>query len=96
MKKFVWVLAVIASVALISSLVFAAESKVGTVKSIDTKAGTVVFCPEGSTEDVTLKVDKHANMSNIKAGEKVEVSVENDTLKQVKPAAEKRKAAVGC
>jgi hypothetical protein len=95
MKTFSRVVTVIASVVLISSLALAAESKVGTVKSIDSKAGLVVFSPEGGAE-VTLKIDKNADVSKIKAGDKVEVSVEKDTLHQIKLSTVKRKAAIGC
>lgn len=94
MKKFAGVLVAIVFVVFMSSLVLAAESKVGTVKSLDTKAGTLVFSPEGGA-DITLKIDKQADVSKVKAGDKVEVSVEKNTLKQVK-AAKKPKAAVGC
>jgi Cu/Ag efflux protein CusF len=78
--------AVLAAVALVISLVapaFAAETRTGTIRSIDAKAGTVVFYEEGG-KDVTLKADKSIDVDKIKAGDKVEVSVENDMLKSVK------------
>ncbi len=100
MKKVAVVLAVVVLVVSMVSLVFAAEAKMGTIKSVDTKAGTVVFCPEGTTTDMTLKADKTVDLSKIKAGEKVEVSIDKNALKSVKAApaapAAKPKAAVGC
>jgi hypothetical protein len=55
-----------------------------------------VFCAEGG-KDVTLKADKSVDLSKVKAGEKVEVSVEKDMLMHVMAApAAKPKAAVGC
>jgi hypothetical protein len=100
MKKVTAVLAVVVLVAALGSLAFAAEAKKGTIKSVDAKTSTVVFCQEGTTTDMTLKADKSVDLSKVKAGEKVEVSVEKDALKSVKaeaaaPAA-KPKAPMGC
>jgi len=100
MKKITAVLAVMVLVVSMVSLVFAADMKKGTIKSVDAKAGTVVFCAEGTNTDTTLKVDKSVDLSKVKAGDKVDASIEKDTLKQVMaipaaPAA-KPKAAVGC
>jgi hypothetical protein len=96
MKKIAAVLAVVVMVVSLVSLVFAAEMQKGTIKSVDAKAGTVVFCAEGG-KDVTLKADKSVDLSKVKAGEKVEVSVEKDMLMHVTAApAAKPKAAVGC
>ncbi len=95
MKKFSGFVSVVVVTVFVSSLAFAAEIKVGTVKSIDRKAGTIVLISDGG--DVKLAIDKSADMSAVKAGDKVEVSVENNTVKQAKPAvAAKPKAAVGC
>jgi len=94
MKKVTVVLAVVVLVVALGSLAFAAEMKKGTIKSVDAKAGTVVFCAEGTTADVTLKAGKGVDLSKVKAGAKVEASIEKDTLEQVMTA--KPKAAVGC
>ncbi len=93
MKKVAAVLAVVVMVVSLVSLAFAAEQK-GTIKSVDAKAGTAVFCAEGTTNDVTLKADKAVDLSSLKAGEKVMVTVDKDTLTSVKKA--RSKAAVGC
>lgn len=93
MKKVAAVLAVVVLVVSLVSLVFAAEMKKGTIKSVDAKAGTVVLTVDGSA-DVTLKADKAVNLSTLKAGDKVEASIEKDVLMGVKAA--KKKAAVGC
>jgi len=95
MKKIAAVLAVAVLVVSMVSLVFAAESKTGTIKAVDAKAGTVVFCAEGG-KDETLKADKSVDLGKVKAGEKVTVSVDKDTVKEIKAAAAKPKAAVGC
>jgi Cu/Ag efflux protein CusF len=102
MKKVTVVLAVVVLVVSMVSLVFAADMnmKKGTIKSIDAKAGTVVFCAEGTNTDTTLKVDKSVDLSKVKAGDKVDATIEKDTLKHVMAApaapAAKPKAAVGC
>jgi Cu/Ag efflux protein CusF len=95
MKKITAVLAAAVLVVAMASMVFAADMKKGSIKGVDTKAGTVVFCPEGTTAEMTLKADKAVDLSKVKVGDKVEVSVEKDMMKSMKPAA-KPKAAVGC
>ncbi len=100
MKKIAAVLAVVILVVSMASLVFAAGMEKGTIKSVDTKTGSVVFCPESTNKDVTLKADKSVDLSKVKAGDKVEVSIEKDTLKHVMTApaaaAPAKKAPVGC
>jgi Cu/Ag efflux protein CusF len=103
MKKIAAVLVVVLMFVSLVSLVFAAgmDMKKGTIKSVDAKAGTVVFCAEGTNADMTLKADKAVDLSKVKAGDKVEVSVEKDMLKHVMAApaaapAAKPKAPVGC
>ena len=94
MKKAAAVLAVAVLVLSMVSLVFAAQ--MGTIKSVDAKAGTVVYCAEGG-KDMTLKADKSVDLSKLKSGEKVEAVVEKDMLMSVKSApAARPKASVGC
>jgi hypothetical protein len=64
----------------------------GTIKSVDAKAGTVVLSADG--KDMNLTADKSVDLGKVKAGDKVEATVENDVLKSVK--AQKKKAPVGC
>ena len=97
MKKIAVVLAVIVLVASVMSFAIAAETKMGTIKSVDAKAGTVVLTVDG--KDMALKADKGVDLSKCKAGDKIEASIEHDMLKGVKEAAApkaKPKAAVGC
>jgi len=100
MKKIAAALAVVVLVVSMVSLSFAAGMEKGTIKSVDAKAGTVVFCAEGTNKDVTLKADKSVDLSKIKVGDKVEASIEKDTLKNVMAApaaaAPAKKAPVGC
>ncbi len=95
MKKVAAVLAVAVMVVSLFSLAFAAEMKKGTVKAVDAKAGTMTFVADGTTAAVALKADKAVNLGAVKVGDKVEISVEKDTVMSVKAAAAK-KAPVGC
>ena len=97
MKKIGVVFAAVVFVLSLVSLAFAAGMQKGTIKSVDAKNGTVVFCEEGTNKDMTLKADKSVDLGKINAGEKVEVSIENDMLKNVTAAPEmKHRAPVGC
>lgn len=94
MKKLSVVLVVVLSLCLAVSA-FAAEAKKGTVKGVDEKAGTVTVCYEGTNADVTLKAGKGVDLGKVKAGDKVDVTVDKGVAESVK-AAPKAKAAVGC
>ncbi len=85
MRKIAVFLAAAMLVIFMVSVVFSAEAQTGTIKSIDEKASTVVFCAEGG-KDVTLKTDKSIDLEKIKAGDKVEISVEDGMLKSIKAA----------
>jgi Cu/Ag efflux protein CusF len=93
MKKVTAILAVVVLVVSLVSLAFASDMKKGTVKSVDAKAGTIVLTVDG--KDETLKADKGVDLGKVKAGDKVEASVEKDTVMSLKAAAAK-KAPVGC
>lgn len=93
MKKVAAILAVAVLVVSLASLVFAGDAKKATIKSVDAKAGTIVLTIDG--KDETLKADKSVDLGKVKAGEKVEATVEKDTVMSIKAAA-KPKAAVGC
>jgi hypothetical protein len=94
MKKAAAMLAVVVLVVSLVSLAVAAEAMKGTIKSVDAKAGTAVFCAEGTNADVTLKADKAVDLGKVKAGDKVMITVDKDTVTSLKAA--KAKAAVGC
>lgn len=96
MKKVASVLAVAVMVVSLFSMAFAAEMKKGTVKAVDAKAGTITFVADGTAADVVLKADKSVNLGAVKAGDKVEISVEKDSVMSLKAAAAAKKAPVGC
>ena len=96
MKKIAAVLAVAILVVSLVSMVFAADAKKGTIKGVDTKAGTITFCAEGTTTDMTLKAGKDVDLSKVKADTKAEIMVDKDTVTEIKAMKAKPKAAVGC
>jgi hypothetical protein len=93
MKKVAAIVAVAVFVVSLVSMAFAADMKHATIKSVDAKAGTVVYTVEGGTDE-TMKVDKSVDLGSVKAGEKVMLEVENGTVMSVKAA--RAKAPVGC
>jgi hypothetical protein len=93
MKKATAILAVVVMVVSLVSLVFAADAKKVTVKSVDAKASTMVVTGEDG-KDMTVTADKSVDLGKVKAGEKVMITVEKDMVTSVKAA--KSKAAVGC
>jgi len=92
MKKVTAVLAVVVMVVSLVSMVFAADAKKAVIKSVDAKASTIVVTEDG--KDMTLNVDKSVDLGKAKAGDKVMITVEKDTVMSMKPA--RSKAAVGC
>ncbi len=98
MKKGMLILMVLMAVVLVVSMasaVFAAEQHKGTIKAVDPTVGTITFCPEGTTQDMTLKVDKSIDLGNLKPDTKAQVTVDKGTVKEVKEM-KKPKASVGC
>ena len=93
MKKAAAILAVMVMVVSLVSLVFAAGPMKATIKSVDAKAGTVVYTAEDG-KDMTMKADKSVDLGKVKAGDKVMITVEKDMITNVKAA--KAKVAVGC
>jgi Cu/Ag efflux protein CusF len=93
MKKVAAVLAALVLVVSLVSLVFAAGAMKATIKGVDAKAGTMVYTGEDG-KDMTMTVDKSVDLSKVKAGDKVMITVEKDMVTSVKAA--KSKAAVGC
>ncbi len=101
MKKAAAVSAVLVLAVSLVSMVFAAEAKKGTIRGIDEKAGTILFCPEGTSDDITLAVDKSVNLKSIKPDTKAQISVEKvhgkETVKSIEVMkAALRRPAVGC
>jgi hypothetical protein len=97
MKKSVAVLVVVlVSLCLVGSFAFAGEMK-ATVKAVDAKQGKIVVTMDG--KDHELKAEKDVDLSSVKAGEAVEISMDKNMLKSIKAAgtaAPAPKASVGC
>jgi hypothetical protein len=95
MKRFAAVLISIVLILSLAAIAFAAETQTGTIKSVDPKAGTITFCPEGTTKDMTLKADKSVDLSKVKPDTKAEVTLDKETVTDIKEM-KRPKAAVGC
>lgn len=95
MKKLLVVAVAVVLVVSLSVVAFAADMKKGVVKSVDAKAGTIVFTVDGGS-DMTLKADKGVDLSKVSAGMKAEISVEKNVVKEIKEMKKKRPLAVGC
>jgi hypothetical protein len=100
-KKATAILAIMVLVVSLFSLAFAADARKGTVKSIDAKAGTMVLTTD-SGKDETLTADKAADLSAVKAGDKVIATMDKGKIASLMiegsaaPAKRKNKSAVGC
>ncbi len=96
MKRTVAVLVSALFILSLATMAVAAEMmQKGTIKGVDSKAGTITFCPEGSSMDMMLKADKGVDLDMVKPGTKAEVTVEKDLVKGIKEI-KRPKAAVGC
>jgi len=95
MKKILVSLVAVFFVATLVTAAFAAETKqVGTIKSVDAAKGTVVFCPEGTKDELTIKVSADL-MKKAKAGEKVKMVYDNNVASKIVKA-RGGKVPVGC
>lgn len=93
MKKLLVVAVAVVLVVSLSVVAFAAEMKKGVVKSVDARAGTIVFTVEGGS-DMNLKVDKGVDLNNVSVGMKAEISIQDDVVKEIK--AMRKRPVVGC
>jgi len=95
MKTSVVILISVVLVVAMASVAVAAETQKGTIKGVDRDAGTITFCPEGTTHDMTLKADKNIELEKVKPDMKAEIVVDKDTVKAIQWM-RKPKASVGC
>lgn len=79
----------------LATAAFAAEHMRGTIKAVNEQAGTVTFCPEGTTSHHVMEVGKDVDIKNIKPDTKVEISVEDNKVTHVK-IEKKRMMIEGC
>lgn len=84
MRKAVSILVTLVFFFSLTAFAAAAEQMKGTIKAVDEKAGTVTFCPEGTTKDHVMKVGKDVDIKSIKPDTKVEISVEDNKVTNVK------------
>ena len=80
----------------VAGVALAADTKaMGTIKSVDAAKGTMVFCPSGTKEDITMKVDKEM-AKTVKAGDKVNIEYSADKTIKTMRKARGGKVPVGC
>jgi len=93
MKRIAVILTAVVFVLSIAVVAAAAgTTQTGTIKSVDAKAGTIVFMPDGGRE-TTLNVDKSVDLGKVKPGSKATITMENDVVTSIKA---KRREIVGC
>lgn len=97
MKKLAAVMMSAAMVVCMVSVVFAfgASKKVGTIKSVDTEASSIVLTDK-KDKDITLDVSKKVDLSEVKVGDKVQVKIKKDVVVKIGAPKKRSKAAVGC
>jgi hypothetical protein len=99
MKKILSTVLAVCFVAAFVTAAFAAETKAaGTIKSVDAAKGTVVFCAEGTKDEIPVKVSADL-MKKVKAGEKVTLVYEKKGADNVASKIMKSRGAkvpVGC
>jgi len=95
MNRLTAVLISVVLIVVLASIASAAETQKGTIKAVDSNAGTITFCQEGTRDNITLRADKSIDLSKVKPDTKAEVTLDKDTVKDIKEM-KKPKAAVGC
>ncbi len=77
---------------------FAADMKKGTIKGINEEERTIVFCPAGTEDHVTMAVGKTVNLSNFKADMLVKIYTAQEdgktVIRTMKP--DKHRVIQGC
>lgn len=69
----------------------------GTIKSMDTAKGEIMFCPAGTTDEIPIKVDP-ADLKGIEAGDSVMVQYEKGEVNTASRIKKEKKIVVpvGC
>ncbi|UCG78892.1 MAG: hypothetical protein JSV21_03425 [Nitrospirota bacterium] len=74
-----------------------AEMKEGTIKGIDMEKGTIVFCPAGTKDEMTMEVAGTVNLKKFKTDMKVKAFVEEKDGKMIVKGLKPSKRVVqGC
>ena len=85
-------------VSFIATAAFAVDlTKTGTLKSIDTKKGTIVFCPDGTKDEIKLKASKKM-LKGLQGNEKVSITYDAGKAKSITKVKTRSgvKVPVGC
>jgi hypothetical protein len=95
MKSKAAVLIAVLLILSVAMVAVAAEMQKGTIKAVDSEKGTITFCPEGTTTDMTLKADKSVDLGMVKVDTRAEVTVEKGMVKDIKEI-KKPRPMLGC
>lgn len=97
-KRVITLIMVLAFALSLAGIAYAGENMKGTIKEINAEKGTVVFCPKGTSENITMSVADNVDLSKFKVDSKVKIYIVeeegNQMIKGMKP--DKRKVIVGC
>ncbi|MDA8388267.1 MAG: hypothetical protein M0Z58_06380 [Nitrospiraceae bacterium] len=94
MKKAIITLMVLAFALSLVAVAFAA-TMTGTIKGVNLKAGTIMFCPSNTSKNETLKAGSGLNLSSVKTG-KATLTVNKGVVTAVTPMKAPRKLIEGC
>lgn len=98
MKKTIILFMAVVFVLSSMSVAFAGENRQGTIKGIDTENRTIVFCPAGTEDHITLSVAEGIDLGKFKPETRVKIYVEGEMGKEMVKGIklDKRKVIVGC
>jgi Cu/Ag efflux protein CusF len=98
MKRLLIYILVIYLTLVFASAAFAGQLQKGTIKAIDTENRTILFCPAGTEDKITMTVGTTVKLEKFKTDMKVKIFVEEKDgkklVKGMKP--DKRKVIQGC
>jgi hypothetical protein len=98
MKRLLISILVICLTLAFASVAFAAQMQKGTIKSIDTENRTILFCPAGTDDKITMTIGTTVKLEKFKTYMKEKIFIEEKEGKKIvkgmKP--DKRKVIQGC
>ncbi len=98
MKQLLTSMMVICLTMVLASAAFAGQLQKGTIKAIDTENRTIIFCPAGTEDKITMTVGTTVKLEKFETDMKVKIFVEEKDGKKIvkgmKP--DKRKVIQGC
>jgi hypothetical protein len=98
MKQRLLSLTIICLTLLLATAVYAGQLQKGTIKAIDNEKRTILFCPAGTEDKISMAVGPTVRLEKFRKDMKVKIFVEEKdgqmSIKGMKP--DKRKIIQGC